>query len=99
MERGKTAEPFALRLGDRLKLLFWASDDHWNRDAAMAARIVLLAADGYGARMIANQLGVADRTVDATLRRYSGAGIPGLLHDFWIRGEDEAPAERRARRG
>ena len=70
---------FALRPGDRMKLKIWASESLHNQEMATAAQIVLMAAEGVGARDIAQWLKVSERAVSAALRKYRESGIWGLI--------------------
>jgi len=74
----KTAEPLALRTGDRTELERLTRSATVPAATALRARIVLLAADGLANQVIAERVGVSRPTVNLWRSRYAEAGLAGL---------------------
>ncbi len=74
----KTAEPLALRTGDRTKLERLTRSATVPAATALRARIVLLAADGLANQVIAERVGVSRPTINLWRSRYAEAGLAGL---------------------
>ena len=75
----KTAEPLALRAGDRTELERLTRSATGAAAAAQRARIVLLAADGVANQLIAERVGVSRPTVNLWRARYAESGLGGLV--------------------
>ena len=75
----KTAEPLALRAGDRTELERLTRSATVPAAAAQRARIVLLAADGVANQLIAERVGVSRPTVNLWRARYAESGLGGLV--------------------
>lgn len=86
-----TALP-AVRDGLRISQHDRALLARWSRSRTLAARvvlrsrIVLMLADGYGVKAVAERLGVAPATVRLWRRRFGASGPEGLLRDAAGRG-------------
>jgi transposase len=74
----KTAEPMALRPGDRTELERLSRSATVSAATALRARIVLLAADGLANQLIAERVGVSRPTVNLWRSRYAKSGLGGL---------------------
>jgi transposase len=75
----KTAEPLALRAGERTELERLTRSATGAAAAAQRARIVLLAADGVANQLIAERVGVSRPTVNLWRARYAESGLGGLV--------------------
>lgn len=84
----RTAAALALRDGDRAVLERLTRAGTVRASTAQRARIVLLAADGVGNRVIADTVGVSRPTVNLWRSRYGERGIAGL-------GDEQRPGRPR----
>jgi transposase len=75
----KTAEPLALRAGDKTELERLTRSATVPAAAAQRARIVLLAAEGLANHLIAGRVGVSRPTVNLWRSRYVESGMGGLV--------------------
>src|SRR5262245_29353445 len=71
---------------DRHLLRTWTRSGSTPQRVARRARIVLLAAEGYSAREIAQRLGVSTHTVSLWRRRFQSGGSTALMRDAPGRG-------------
>ena len=77
---------FRVTEGDQQLLRTWIRAGTTPQRVARRARIVLLAAEGYSSREIAQQLGVSTHTVSLWRRRFQAGGSAALMRDAPGRG-------------
>ena len=74
-------ERIQLASGDRERLAKLVRDRNTPQKVVWRARIVLMAGDGVGAVAVARQVGKSVPSVRRWRRRYTTAGVEGLLKD------------------